>query len=60
MLANCKYEQQVFIATKEQAMEATIMNNGQFRVRMILSYRCDSKARTIMEFYVEWNIGDKL
>jgi hypothetical protein len=60
MLANCKYELQVFIAAKEQAVEATITNNGRFESDRFSLTEVIKKTRTIMELYVEWNIGDKL
>ena len=55
MLANCKYELQVFIAAKEQAVEATIYN--EYRSDRFFLTEDIKKTRTIMELYVEQNIG---
>ena len=37
-----------------------MLDDDQFRVKWILSYKGDPATRTTMEFYVEWQDGDKL
>ena len=53
-------ELQVFVDIKGSVMEQAKMNNEKFRVTWILAQKADSMTRNIMEFYVEWNVGDKL
>jgi hypothetical protein len=53
-------ELKIFVATKEQATEAAMLDDDQFRVKWILSDKGDPATRTTMEFYVEWQNGDKL
>jgi hypothetical protein len=47
-----------FCDTADQAYEAALRDQDQFRVRAVLSYTGDSRTRTTMTFVVEFEDGD--
>ena len=53
-------ELQVFVDIMRYVMESAKIYNEKFRVTWILAQKADSMTCNIMEFYVEWNVGDKL
>ena len=51
---------QLFIGSREQALEAANWDADQYEVKTIISHRGDPTKRSTLEFLVEFADGDKV